>query len=191
MGVFSFGAASIAKKGQVIAAEADWLSQLIQKSIAINKNRLLNISVLPCAISDKNGMVSFLIANRGRASNTLETVGGRSQTGGFRNKVCVPTLTLDTLLEFLDPLTSVKIDVEGAENLVLKGAKKLLSDIRPYIYIEVGKDTNNEVTSILIENDYCLFNGFKSNCKRVAIDTYSFNTIAIPRGKDSQQEIND
>jgi hypothetical protein len=107
--------------------------------------------------SDRNGVATFLIASRGRASNSLEVAGGgRSQSGGVREKVTVPTLTLDTLLDYFSYSTFLKIDVEGAEAFVLKGAKRLLSEIRPTIYIEVGSEQVKEVTKILIESDYAL-----------------------------------
>ncbi len=155
VGVFSLGAASIAREGKVLAVEADtWMAQLINKSLQIRANRGLNIQALPCAVSDRNGVATFLIARRGRASNTLELAGGRSESGGVREKVTVPTLTLDTLLEYFDVPSFVKIDVEGAEALVLEGAGGLLSQIRPTIYIEVGEEANVEVPAILGKAGY-------------------------------------
>jgi FkbM family methyltransferase len=34
----------------------------------------------------------------------------------------------------------VKVDVEGAELLVLEGAHEMISQVRPVFYIEVGKE---------------------------------------------------
>jgi len=81
VGVFSIGAATIAKKGSVLAVEADiWLAWLIGRSLLLKENDGLKIQVLPSAISDRNGIATFLIASRGRASNSLEVAGGRSQS---------------------------------------------------------------------------------------------------------------
>jgi FkbM family methyltransferase len=183
IGVFAFAAASIALKGSTLAIEADnWLVQLMRKSLSLRKNSVLNIQILGSAISGRNGVATFLIANRGRASNFLEFAGGRSETGGIREKVTVPTLTLDTLLEFFSWPNFVKIDVEGAESMVLKGARRLLSEIRPTIYIEVGSETKDEVTAILKNNGYLLYDGSKPLIDQRPLSSCTFNTLAISKG---------
>lgn len=182
VGVFAFAAASIARKGSTLAVEADtWLAQLIRQSILLKQNRGLNIQVLPCAMADRIGVADFVIANRGRASNYLKAAGGRSQAGGHREKVTVPTLTLDTLLDFFTPPTFLKIDVEGAEAIVLRGANRLLSGVRPTIYIEVGTDATAEVTRILTEKRYSLFDGSKPWPQQTAAQSCAFDTLAVPQ----------
>ena len=184
VGVLAFAAASIARKGTVLAIEADiWLAQLISKSARLRENRALHIRVLPCAVSDRNGIAAFLVASRGRASNALEITGARSQSGGIREKTVVPTLTLDTLLEFFSAPTFVKIDIEGAEAIALRGAGRLLSDARPVFYIEVGAGTNEAVTSILSSAGYVLFDGSMPVSKQVPLDHCAYNTLAMPREK--------
>jgi FkbM family methyltransferase len=188
VGEFAFAAASVAKKGSVLAVEADiWLAQLIRKSLLLKENCGLSIQVLPSAIADRNGVATFLIANRGRASNTLEAVGGRSQTGGIRERVTVPTLTLDTLLDFFNPPTFIKIDVEGAEAMVLNGASRLLTEICPTIYIEVGIEANEEITSIFRRNSYELFDGSKPIREQQPAGSCPFNTLAVPQEKLNAQ----
>ena len=183
IGVFTFAAASIARKGSTLAIEADyWLVQLMRKSISLRENAGLNIQILASAISDRNGVSTFLIANRGRASNYLEVAGGRSVTGGIRERVIVPTLTMDTLLEFFSPPNFLKIDVEGAEAMVLKGARRLLSEIHPTIYIEVGREANDEVTAILKDNRYVLYDGSKPLQGQMPLPSCTFNTLAISKG---------
>lgn len=180
IGVFTFAAASIATDGAVLAVEADiWLAQVVKKSASLKANQRLSVQVLPTAISDDNGVATFLIAKRGRASNSLESVNGRSQMGGVRDKVMVPTLTLDTLLDFFSHPTFVKVDVEGAEVQVLQGAHRLLQEVRPLFYIEVGSDVVDEVSSLFIQNNYLLFDGQT----QAPLSKCSFNTVAIPKEK--------
>jgi FkbM family methyltransferase len=147
-------------KGSVLAVEADiWLASLLSASKKFEENKTFAISILPCAISDCNGIAKFSIAKRGRASNHLESVEGRGTAGGSREVVCVPTLTLSKLLDFFDPPTFLKIDVEGAEKMVLAGGEKVFSDARPVTFIEVGTENNAFVTSFFKNMDYLLFDG--------------------------------
>ena len=131
-GVFAF---SCGHARQVVAVEADpFLANLLLESRALNQ---VAVTIVAAAISDAAGLASFSIAARGRASNHLTAAGGHSQTGGERARLTVPTITLDTLLDNCGPPTLVKIDVEGAEEAVLRGATRLLRNIRPAIYLEI------------------------------------------------------
>jgi FkbM family methyltransferase len=182
VGVFSFAAASLATKGSVLAVEPDiWLARIVRRSASLKKNRTLGVRVLAAAASNANGVATFLIAGRGRASSALEAAGGRSEMGGIRERVVVPTLTLDTLLEHFDRPSVVKIDVEGAEDLVLEGAGKLLSDVRPTLLIEVGSEARGAATRILRKAGYVLFDGDLPPGERVEIPDCAFNTLAVPR----------
>ncbi len=178
VGIFAFAAASLATKGEVIAIEADiWLAHLMRRSKNHKKNSDLKIKILPVAVSDQCGIAEFLISDRGRARNALK-IGHRRDAAGFREQVLVPTLTLDKLLEYFEQPDFIKIDVEGAEALVLRGASKVLKNIRPTIYIEVGPEATEEVTSILKENNYQLFDSDISHHDQIS--QCAFNTLAIP-----------
>jgi hypothetical protein len=55
-------------------------------------------------------------------------------------KITVRTVYLDNLDEYLNDKLAprlLKIDVEGGEYLVLSGAKKLLSTVKPLVLVEV------------------------------------------------------
>jgi FkbM family methyltransferase len=181
VGVFALAAAARAAEGQVLAIEPDiWLAGLIGKSVTLTPRLVPRISVLPAAISSKNGVETFLIANRGRASNALESAGGRSQMGGVRKRVCVCTLTLDTLLESCPGPTFLKIDVEGAELEVLRGARRVLDEIRPVMHIEVDESLSGEVSTFLLKSNYVLFDGAAPYVKSNSLKECVFNTLAIP-----------
>jgi FkbM family methyltransferase len=183
VGVFTFAAASVARKGMTLAVEPDiWLTQLLRRSQRLRKNVGLNVVVLPAAVADRDGIATFTIARRGRASNALESVGGRTESGGARETQTVPTLTLDTLLDFTPAPTFVKVDVEGAEALALRGAQRLLRDVRPTVYIEVGQEHSDEVAKRLTDHGYALFDGAQlANEARGPTPNCAFNTLAIPR----------
>jgi FkbM family methyltransferase len=148
-GVFAF---SCAAAKQVLAIEADpFLVHLLQESVALGD---APVTVISAAVSDEIGLAEFSIAQRGRASNHLTAVGGRSQAGGERGRLRVPTLTLDSLLAEFPPPTFIEIDVEGAEIGVLKGAMRVLNEARPILYLETDSNTHESCQRILTEARY-------------------------------------
>ena len=103
--------------------------------LTIRENALSNIELIPVALSDRTGAVAF-----------TQAIGGN---GGFLyfiddpllhpNCSVVPTIPLDRLI---DParLDFIKIDVEGAEHLVVSGAIGLIEKHRPVIAAEFSVD---------------------------------------------------
>lgn len=142
---------------QIAAIEADpFLTSMIQESMQLND---VPVSIVSAAVSSSVGIAEFVIAKRGRASNHLASVAGRSQAGGERARMLVPTVTLDSLLEKLEPPTLIKIDVEGAEVGVLEGAEHILNAVRPVIYLETGRGTHKACERILNAAGYSLTKG--------------------------------
>ena len=182
VGVFAFAAASRALPGgYVLAVEPDdWLVNILRRSAALPENSRLAVQVLAAAISDKVGTRTLLIAERGRASNALQGV-GRNQMGGVRDRVAVRTFTLDHLLDSYPMPHLLKIDVEGAEYQVLQGASRMLSDVRPKIYVEVGSDLSDSVTAKLREHDYALLDPMSPKNRRTSMVKCAFNTLAVPQ----------
>ena len=180
VGLFTFASAALAgESGNVLAIEADIsLANLLYKSVNLRANDKLNVTILPLAASDTQEISRFLIARRGRSSNSLERAGHRSQAGGTRYVQYTPTLTLDSLLAQFDAPDVMKIDVEGAEHFVLKGASKILQDKRPVIYCEVGRNQNEEISRILQSFNYVLLD--PENREAGPQPHCFYNTLAIP-----------
>src|SRR5215470_12573389 len=66
VGVFAFAAASVARRGTTLAVEPDlWLAQLMRRSMRLPHNHSLSLTVLPAAVSERDGLATFLIAERG------------------------------------------------------------------------------------------------------------------------------
>lgn len=180
VGLLSIAAAQRAgDMGKVIAIEPDiWLAALLRKSAAMQPVTSARIQVIPVAIFDSPTIASFNVAKRGRASNFLSVARGSSQTGGVRETVSVVTVTLDWLLEHCATPNILKIDVEGAESNVLRGAQRVLAEAQPVVLIEVYEKSIDEVTEILLRNGYTLFDWDAR--PRVRVDRACFNTLAIP-----------
>jgi FkbM family methyltransferase len=181
VGLFSFAAAARAGAGgQVLAIEPDlWLVELLRQSARIQPKGSAAVAVIPCAVSDRVDMAEFCIAQRGRASNHLLGLGG-SKTGGEPERQWVMTVTLDWLLERFPAPAVLKIDIEGAEALALRSARRLLAEARPRMLFEVYEDSADEVGALLREHEYVMFDAELPAEARTALARPTYNTIALP-----------
>jgi FkbM family methyltransferase len=163
VGLFSFSAASLG--AEVLAVEPDiWLAHLMQRSIGLNK---LPVTILPVAIADRKGISALHLSDEGKSSNSLI---------GSGHKQRVLTLTLDSLLEVSPAPDVIKIDVEGAEYEVLKGARKVF-DCRPLIFCEITQ--NHElIGNLLTEMGYTFYAA--RALVRQPLGRPSRDTIAVP-----------
>jgi len=100
------------------------------------------LSVVPAALSDKNGEAQFEI-NRSEASSSLLPIDPRNTAWFGRDlsvarTVQVPTVTLPTLMEeqSLPRVDLLKLDLQGAERFVLAGGEAVLERVQ-VIYTEV------------------------------------------------------
>jgi len=87
-----------------------------------------------CNSRDATFFVSTLESNSGLSSLTPHPVLLVNQNLSLKNTITVETTTLDDWLNekaIVDPIDFIKIDVEGAELLVLEGAKETLSKHPP------------------------------------------------------------
>lgn len=188
IGVFSVAAAALG--ANVIAIEADpWLAALLRKTARLRENRDLDLRVLGLAVANRDGLAELLIAARGRASNALEEAHGRSQMGGLRERCTVPTLRLDTIMETFGSPDFIKIDVEGAERMVLEGASNLLRRHRPAMLIEVGKEHAAYISEQLKVAGYRLYDASLPASERTAIERCAENTLAYPLSADGMDAL--
>ncbi len=180
MGLFSFAAAGLAgPTGRVYAFEPDAIMvRLLRRSAQLNR-LAAPVEVIPCAISDTFSLARFNIAVRSRTSNFLEGF-GMSQTGGVRETQTVLTVPLDWLAEQIQPPGVLKIDVEGAEQNVFCGAAKLLKAKRPIIIFEASHAHWLEISGMLLDLGYTLYDGDLPSSQRKPLTRSAFNTLAVP-----------
>ncbi len=92
-----------------------------------------NIKIHPLAVSDHSGQIDFSCALPSHTgTSSIRTLGSREA-----RRISVPCISLDEYLGDLDQIKLIKIDVEGAEMLALRGMKQLLEKTRPYIILEL------------------------------------------------------
>lgn len=195
VGVFSFAAAWRAGTGgQVLALEPDtWIHSLLQKSIELQCTGRAPIQSLCYAAGSKCKVDTFNITRLSRSTGhlaTLSALQSRVLTGGVELSIQVPVVTLDSLLEKHAAPTVVKIDVEGAEALVLQGASRLLSEVRPLLYCEAKLANQMEVTNLLHQAGYCLF-ALDNARRQTPLRAAARNTLALPEESlaDMQRKI--
>ena len=122
---------------------------------SIDRNAINNITILPYAVSDTSGSFEFIelpedstgkvpfLPEGSRLSASNETLDLPNQ-----KKYDVAVVTLDSLANELDFAAAgnivIKIDVEGFEEEVLKGALELLSRYKPVLAIDIHPYPNTD-----------------------------------------------
>ena len=142
---------------------------ILEKNIKLNNCK--NISIINKALSNKNGEVEFVIPDNGESLSMSSMVWVKKSYNTKKQLVKTISVDNDSKLRDLSPKI-IKIDVEGAEGLVIEGMQNLISRCRPYIYIEctnIGREitwsimkslnyscfqTNNDKDEILDFNSY-------------------------------------
>lgn len=177
VGLFAFTAAHYAgPDGRVLALEPDsFLSGLLHRSASALPGSYAPVDILPVAVSDTVGLARLSIAGASRASNSLGA--GRDSLGGVRETQSTLCLTLDWLLDHFPPPNVLKIDVEGLELAVLRGAEKLLTSARPRIHCEMS---SMECFHFLKDHGYELYDEDVPLAQRQPLDRLVFNVIALP-----------
>ncbi len=181
VGLFSFCAAALSgASGFVLSIEPDfWLAHLMTRSSQeLPGGRCSKVEVLCASISDSNRVSKLEIAERARASNHLLEAVGSTQARGARGVQPSVSLTLDFLLDYFPAPSVLKIDVETHEVSVLRGAARLLREVRPTIWCEVSHENSTEVTELLHAAGYELQGA--ATRPHPKIDRAWFHTLAVP-----------
>lgn len=122
--------------GRVIAFEPSprELSFLLRH---LAMNHLDNVTVITAAVSAQAGIASFS-TDRGATMNALAD----------RGPLMVGTISLDSAA--LPPPSLIKMDVEGAESMVLEGARETLRRARPVVFVALHSARQKQLCSELL-----------------------------------------
>lgn len=142
IGFFSiYAARAVGQKGKVICFEPSSENcRLIM--ISALKNKLQNITVFPLALGHELGYALFtnhIGSNGGLISKSLDSL-------FTPNCTVVPLARLDDIIH--EPIDMLKMDVEGAEGLVLEGAKRVIESYCPIITSEFSLEMLPRVSGI-------------------------------------------
>ncbi len=138
-GYFTCLMARRAWQGRTIAFEPDpRVFELLRENVFVNWSQHV-VETINAAVGDVNGTIT-LHRRIGRSANTsliAAALDEEDPTGRPRTEeLVVDCVTLDSLSDRLQRVDLVKIDVEGAETLVVEGMQELVRRHRPTILME-------------------------------------------------------
>jgi len=135
----------VGERGRVYAIEPLPRNvHFLQRHIEIN--HLDNIEIIEAAVSDHAGTASFDLG----ASSAM---GHLSDAG----EIEVRLVCLDEMLEngVIQPPDYIKVDVEGTEYKVLKGARKLIQGYHPIFFLDTHqREAHQQLITLLKELGY-------------------------------------
>ena len=121
----------VGEQGHVHAFEPDPRAlDALRENVKVN--RLANVTVEPRCLSDGEGSAPFYDARGGTLGSLLKN----DWVASF-SQVTVETTTIDAYCRTNGvDVDGIKIDVEGAEALVVEGARETLARRRPWVFLE-------------------------------------------------------
>lgn len=123
----------------------------------------LPVEIIPLALADRDGEEDFQVDDVWSYTGTLSRVTGGLPSIGRRHYALPPLVERISIARLdglhLSPPNVIKIDVEGAEALVLHGAIGSLRMHRPRLVIELHHDASVaiEVIDLLIDEGYIVY----------------------------------
>jgi FkbM family methyltransferase len=152
----------VGTNGKVIAVEAHpYNFKLLKRNISLN--RLTNVTAMRCALYSKRDKVKLYLPDEKQGYTMHHSVMSSYLVTKYNEKmeqnyIEVQAYTLDELVKTtgVKQVNWIKIDVEGAEYEVLKGAKEILAaSKRISILVEIhGKDTYEPTMKLLKSNNF-------------------------------------
>lgn len=147
------GARRVGEHGRVVSVEPNPVTlQKLRWNIV--SSGIGNISVQPFACSDKPARLKLFAptaTNTGTASLSLENVKMHHSSGNMSWDV--DAVTLDSIVERegLTQVNVIKVDTEGADTMVLRGARKTLATMRPAVLVETSDSQLRNMGSSVAE----------------------------------------
>ncbi len=163
-------AKAVGKNGHVIAFEPNTKNrERLEKIVAENKEYSNQIQISDYAISNKEGSEEFIFSDNVdngtssgsfmEGSHTFWEKGIYEKNIGF-TRTSVKTIPLDSLIRQIalkEAPGLIKIDVEGAEYLVIEGGKDIIQKYKPHLLIEIHSIFNGlKVTEYMKDFNYTI-----------------------------------
>jgi FkbM family methyltransferase len=161
IGIHTIGTSQlIGDKGKIICFEPDNSNlELLKQNIKFNKKESV-CKVVNSAVGNCVGKVNFQLDLVSSATGTLSSIREISLQHEWTNtksmEITVDCVTIDSMVfeNQLEPPNVVKIDVEGAESIVLEGMEQTMKKYHPDIVID---GITADSFSLLVEHGYSIF----------------------------------
>ncbi|KAA0680654.1 FkbM family methyltransferase [Roseomonas genomospecies 6] len=136
IGLYTLKAARLAGQEGIVVAVEPGTTAADRLAANVAMNRFATVRLVRKALSDRNGTAVLHHVSAGGDLQAFSLLGDSATRDGEE----VATVTLDTLVEELKlpRIDCIKMDVEGAEPMVVEGARRSLERWHPTILFEVN-----------------------------------------------------
>ncbi len=118
--------------GRVLSFEpTPYTCAVLRETIRLNSCQS-NLEVYQRAVSRRTGRATFF-----DTGDVLSNANSLVRTHRSRGEIAVDSITIDELVPRTEAVRLMKIDVEGAELDVLRGARQTFANSRPAVYLEL------------------------------------------------------
>jgi FkbM family methyltransferase len=145
------------------------------------------VNLYPMAVSDTDGVESFIVYQLDNSGNTLEKTSNCSIPEGA-NVISqkVKTVALDTLFTDISHINLIKIDIQGGEPVAIEGAKKVIERCRPILVLEAIQEwsSTQQLQDLLLNYNYKIYGVDKQSrlCEANSPQAFvSWDWVAIPK----------
>jgi FkbM family methyltransferase len=173
-GVYSLLSASKSSEIEVFSFEPNSINmKRLEKNIALNE--FTNITPIPMAVGSVNQVIKFTVPKNDIISDTSSAKESFSQST-YSNTIDWQNIEVDqtTIDDFcltrrIRNVNLMKIDVEGYEIEVLKGAEQIIRSCKPIILLEtfLPHSERKYIQDLIDSCDYYIYTLFKSGIVRI------------------------
>jgi len=184
LGVFTVLSARLCgSRGEVHAFEASpAMKDILERNVALNS--ATNVTIYPFAAGERETTLPFYLANEKNAGLGSLRNPGDSASGVIQ----VSVRPIDSLMSRFGTVKLIKIDVEGAEPLVLKGARGLIERDRPFLILELSESFSTQLScsvaaavESLQQMEYELYNADEGLRRIFVAPAQQANILCVPR----------
>ena len=122
LGLYAFVAAEcVGPSGRVIAIEAAPDNAELMR-LGCERNGHRNVEIVEAAAADRSGVIELALRDEHHGDHQV------ANASPERTRIAVPAVTLDELVGSPAAVDRIKLDVQGAEALVIRGMSEVLKD---------------------------------------------------------------
>lgn len=112
------------------------------------------VSLYNYALSDRNGQIDLFVDPSSTGVSTLLPTEARSRREAYKESIQIESRVFDEAFSFTGIRALVKMDVEGAELLVLAGMSQFLSNNHVVLQVETMPQTLDQVDVLMQKAGY-------------------------------------